>query len=207
MASIKELGQILTTLPAGKPINLYGIGIERMPIGLFQVGRNENLLTWNEAARFLYRLDMTQKPIPDPIPDEPLYPNWLRCMSLHFPWAYLIANGYKSEEFRSKTVKYRGTFLLHASQSKASDEVIRELKIPQNRIVRGAIIGAADIVDSIYETVGGYNTAVHIIENAIYFPEPVTGVSGKIQQLWPATDPGTTRAFNRAWQMVQDMKS
>lgn len=205
MASIKELSQILTTLPTGKPINLYGIGIERMPIGLFQVGGNENLLTWNEAAKYII-FNMKDKPYqPDPIPDKPLYPDWLKCMSLHFPWAYLIANGYKSEEFRSKTVKYRGTFLLHASQSKASDEVIKEFKIPQNRIVRGAIIGAADIVDSIYETVDGYNTAVHILDNPIYFPEPVTGVSGKIQQLWPANDPSTIRAFNRAWQMVQDM--
>jgi|688.fasta_scaffold31117_3 hypothetical protein len=201
----KKLGHILTTMPTGKPLNLYGIGIERMPVGLFKVTGYQNLLTWNEAANHILYAKMNQEPSQTPIPDTPEYPDWLRCMSLHFPWAWLIAKGYKSEEFRSKTVTYRNIFLLHASQSKASDDVIREFNIPRNQIIRGAIIGAATITDSNYEMIDGYSTAVHLLDNAIYFPEPITNISGQIQQLWKPKDTPTVRAFNKAWRMIKDL--
>ena|GEM_PF-4674818 len=204
--SVKELGQILKTLPTNRPTNLDGIGITRMPNGLYLLSGHENLLTWNESARYII-YNMKDKPYqPDIIPDEPIYPDWLKCMSLHFPWAWLIAKGYKSEEFRSKTVTYRNIFLIHASQSKASDQAIREFNIPNSQIVRGAIIGAATITDSQYEMIDGYQSAVHILDNAMIFPEPITGVSGKIQQLWKPSDTQTIRAFNRAWRMVEDMQ-
>lgn len=139
------------------------------------------------------------------MPSDPIYPDWLRAMSMHFPWAWLIAKGYKSEEFRTKTVTYRNVFLLHASQSKASDDVIKEFNIPKTEIVRGAIIGAATITDSIYEIVDGHQYAVHILDNAIYFPKPITNISGQIQQLWKPKDTPTIQAFNKAWTMIQNM--
>ena len=105
---------------------------------------------------------------------KPIYPPSLRAMTLHFPWAWLIATGWKEEEFRSKPVSYRGYFLVHAGQSKASDYIIQEVGIPRDHIVRGAIIGAAEIVASYEDSEG----ATHKLDNAIAFEAPIGPVSG-----------------------------
>jgi|694.fasta_scaffold105043_4 hypothetical protein len=123
------------------------------------------------------------------------HPEWLRAMTLHFPWAYLICIGEKEEEFRSRTVSYRGFFLVHAGLSKESDYVIQEAGIPRDRIVRGAIIGAVELFNSFRDSEG----AVHQLGVPFLFDEPIGPVSGQQAQLWGAKTPQAIDAFNKAW--------
>ncbi len=39
------------------------------------------------------------------------------CLSVRQPWAWLIANGWKNVENRTKRTCFRGRFLVHASKS------------------------------------------------------------------------------------------
>ena len=128
------------------------------------------------------------------------HPDWLRAMTLHFPWAWLICNGYKIEEYRSKTVKHRGLILIHAGQSRESDYVIKEAGIPKDQIVRGAIIGAVEILDSVRDG----DWAIHKLDMPLLFDEPIGPVSGQQAQLWSATTPQAIDAFNRAWALLQE---
>lgn len=129
---------------------------------------------------------------------KPIYPSSLRAMTLHFPWAYLICTGQKREEYRSKTVKYRGLFLIHAGQSKDSDYIILEAGIPREKIVRGAIIGAAELLYSFEDSEG----AVHKLGKPVLFDTPIRPVSGCQAQLWGAKTPQAIEAFNQAWKLL-----
>jgi hypothetical protein len=131
------------------------------------------------------------------------HPEWLRAMTLHFPWAYLICIGEKDEEFRSKTVSYRGLFLIHAGQSKESDYILREAGIPKDRIVRGAIIGAVELINSFRDSEG----AVHQLSWPLLFDEPIGPVSGQQAQLWSAKTPQAIDAFNKAWAILEALEA
>ena len=129
---------------------------------------------------------------------KPIYPPSLRAMTLHFPWAFLICIGQKTEEYRSRTVNYRGLFLIHAGQSKESDYIIPESGILRERIVRGAIIGAAELLTSFEDSEG----AVHKLGNPVLFKTPIRPVSGCQAQLWGARTPQAIQAFNEAWTLL-----
>lgn len=200
----------IQTLPQGKSTMLYGIGIRcMMPAQLYQLTLDHKverqLYTLDEAATKVYTRKMGVEPL-EAIPNTPIYPETLRAMSTHAPWAYMMAKGWKEEEYRSKTTKFRGIFLIHASQSKQSDAAIEQYGLPKGEIeaIRGAIIGAARCTGSYYAQDGG--GAIHDIEDAVYFPKPIEGVSGKIQQFWAAKDTPTIRAFNRAWRQLEAME-
>ena len=188
---------VIEALRPGKPHNLFGASIKKMSNGLYQLNGQKQLLTLSEVmARLPVKI-----PQSDSIPDTPIYPDWLRCMSQHLPYAWATAKGYKEEEYRSKTTQYRGRFLIHASSTKASDALIQEWRIPQNEQLRGAIIGAAVIVDSFYDEEG----AVHVLKDSIWLPKPVQPVSGLQAQLWKPQNVQHVRAFNQAWQQIQDL--
>ena len=51
----------------------------------------------------------------------------MRCLSLHNPWASLIAVGAKSLETRSWQTPYRGELALHAAKTTASLDRLRDL--------------------------------------------------------------------------------
>ncbi|NEZ65563.1 hypothetical protein D0962_22870 [Leptolyngbyaceae cyanobacterium CCMR0082] len=202
----------IQTMPQGRICNLYGIGIRcQIPGRLYQLtidGKLQNRLhSLDEASAEIYKARMgIERPIYDNIPNTPIYPDTLRAMSLHAPWAYMMAKGWKEEEYRSKTTKFRGIFLIHASQSKHSDSVIEEYGLPKSEIesIRSSIIGAACCTGSYYAQDGGY--AIHDIEQAVFFSKPIEGVSGKIQQFWEAKDTATIRAFNKAWMQLKAME-
>ena len=129
------------------------------------------------------------------------YPESLRAMSMHFPYAWGIVNGEKDFEFRTRATRYRGFVLIHASGSKDSDELIVEHSIPQDQIARRAIIGAAELFNCV-ETPenGGF---YYELFNPIAFEKPIPA-SGQQSIFWPASTPERDQAFKVAWKLIQE---
>lgn len=75
-----------------------------------------------------------------------------KCLSVSQPFADLIIQGKKTIELRSWNTEYRGEFLIHAPlKVRISD--CRRLGIDSSHLVRGAIVGKADLYDvKIYRT-------------------------------------------------------
>ena len=128
------------------------------------------------------------------------YPESLRAMSMHFPYAWGIVNGVKDFEFRTRATKYRGFVLIHASGSKDSDELIMEHSIPQDQIARRAIIGAAELINCIKDPdEGGF---YYEMFNPIAFEKPIPA-SGQQSIFWPASTSERDQAFKAAWKLIQ----
>lgn len=78
----------------------------------------------------------------------------LRALSVRQPWAWLIVNGYKDVENRSRATKYRGPLLIHAGLSRAnlSDEKLEAferrygVKLPRE-YEQGGIVGVVDVAE------------------------------------------------------------
>jgi hypothetical protein len=132
------------------------------------------------------------------------YPETLRAMSIHFPFAWAIVHGEKDFEYRTRATKYRGIVIIHASSTKDSDEFIAHYNIPPEQVVRKAIIGAAELVNCVKddESDGYY----YELENPIAFPEAIP-VSGQQSIFWPASTPERQKAFAQAWQLVHEMSA
>lgn len=86
----------------------------------------------------------------------------LKALSVRQPWAWLIVHAGKNIENRNWPTKFRGQFLVHASQtmSKADyDEVadwlachseLRHITLPPfNKLERGGFIGSVEITDCV----------------------------------------------------------
>ncbi len=86
----------------------------------------------------------------------------MRALSIRQPWAWLIIHGGKDIENRTWHTKFRGRFLVHASQGMTRKEYeaaycfaldTRELTpfdIPAfEQLQRGGIIGSVELVDSV----------------------------------------------------------
>ncbi|MBI4017721.1 MAG: ASCH domain-containing protein [Candidatus Aenigmarchaeota archaeon] len=72
----------------------------------------------------------------------------MKCLSLMQPYAELVVTGRKTIENRHWRTTYRGDILVHASQT-VDKEACKRLGINETKLVRGAIIGKAAIVDTI----------------------------------------------------------
>ncbi len=70
----------------------------------------------------------------------------MKCLSIKQPFAELIVSGKKTIEIRTWNTKFRGEFLIHASQ-KVDKEICRLYNIDPNSLVKGAIIGKAFLYD------------------------------------------------------------
>jgi len=82
-----------------------------------------------------------------------------RALAVRQPWAWLIVNGRKDVENRSRRTKIRGTILIHASAATSQFARLRaevrerlRCRIPAD-VEYGGIVGAVDIVDCL-ETSG-----------------------------------------------------
>ncbi len=81
----------------------------------------------------------------------------LKAISVSQPWAWLIANGYKDLETRTRATEYRGPVLIHANQNMDSmkftvrDTLIGKFGIKDlaEEYDTGGIIGVVDIVDCV----------------------------------------------------------
>lgn len=72
----------------------------------------------------------------------------MKVLTIREPWASLIVNGYKEYEFRSWKTNYRGKILIHSGLQIEKDMVDR-FKDYKLNLVKGAIIGEADLVDCV----------------------------------------------------------
>jgi hypothetical protein len=74
----------------------------------------------------------------------------ITAISLHQPWASLIASGHKCFETRSWPTKYRGPIAIHAAKKIEEDpRLLKLLGIPASKVPRGAIVAIADLADCV----------------------------------------------------------
>ena len=127
------------------------------------------------------------------------YPDWLRALSIKPLYAWEIIQGYKDEEYRTWKTNKRETFLIHASSSKDTDDVLIEhygLQLAEIDKLRGAIIGAST------ECEGEW---AFTLMGTVAFPDPFK-CRGKLNFWLPNTDEQIT-AFNKAWKAIAKLKT
>jgi ASCH domain len=74
----------------------------------------------------------------------------IKAISLHQPWASLVACGHKHYETRSWPTKYRGPIAIHAAKKIELDSrLLKLLRIPEGEVPRGAVVAIADLTDCI----------------------------------------------------------
>lgn len=70
----------------------------------------------------------------------------MRAVSVHQPWADLIVNGEKTEDFRTWKISHRGPLAIHASL-KIDQNACEEKGINVSDLTIGAIVGYVHLVD------------------------------------------------------------
>lgn len=70
----------------------------------------------------------------------------MKCLSVSQPFANLIVQGKKTIELRRWNTNFRGEFLIH-SPKKSRTEDCKRFKINSKDLIKGAIIGKAEIYD------------------------------------------------------------
>lgn len=86
-----------------------------------------------------------------------------KALSIRQPWAWLIVNGLKDIENRSWPTNFRGRIYVHAGKGMTREEyeaafdtaVAANIGIelpPFDKLERGGIVGAVDIVDCVQES-------------------------------------------------------
>ena len=80
----------------------------------------------------------------------------LRALTIRLPWAWLVVNGYKDIENRSRRTHYRGPLLIPAGLEKSefNDDTAEYIKSKYNvdiplTIELGGIVGIVDLVDCV----------------------------------------------------------
>lgn len=82
----------------------------------------------------------------------------MKALSIRQPWAWLILNGGKDVENRSRNTKLRGRFLIHASQGmtraeyNAASWIAGPLGVtlpPYEELQRGGVVGSVELVDCV----------------------------------------------------------
>jgi len=127
----------------------------------------------------------------------------MKALSVRQPWSWLLAAGYKEIENRSWHTQVRGTILIHAGKTAEDPEYPQRLMQNQiasapkdkeleayveqiqainryrtayeNPAMRGAIIGAAEIVDCLHESDSLWYQGPHgfLLRNPHLFEAPV----------------------------------
>ncbi|MBV6623700.1 MAG: hypothetical protein KI793_12320 [Rivularia sp. (in: Bacteria)] len=109
--------------------------------------------------------------------------------------------GIKIAEYRSQPTKRKGWVLIHASQSKQSDDYFTDYGIDKTTIKRGAIIGAAYLTNCIWDV--EYECYAYYIDRPILFKQPIEGIKGCQALFWGATRAEKQAAFAKAWKIIQ----
>lgn len=80
----------------------------------------------------------------------------MKALTIHQPWAWLIAAGHKRVENRSQPTNYRGPLAIHAGLSQASIHLLdcealrRAADLPAlDELVFGAVIGTVELYDCV----------------------------------------------------------
>lgn len=110
------------------------------------------------------------------------------ALSIRQPWAWLIVNGHKDIENRTWKTPFRGAFLIHTGKMLDEDAgyavwMAEKLGIvipPLDELPRGAIIGAAEIVNCVTESksqwfFGSSLRQIYgfVLCNPVAFPDPI----------------------------------
>ena len=77
----------------------------------------------------------------------------MKIISIRQPWASLIVRGLKDIENRTWSTRYRGSVLIHASQTADKITIDEfqarfEMNVPPD-LPRGGVVGVAEIVDCV----------------------------------------------------------
>ncbi len=128
------------------------------------------------------------------------YPPKLKAISIHAPHAYAICLGIKKYEYRTQPTNRRGWVLIHASQSKQSDDYFVDYGIDKTTIKRGAIIGAVKII----RCVGSSGNYAYQLANHIKFSRTVEEVKGKQSIFWGAKTNAEKIAFTLASEQIRE---
>jgi len=79
----------------------------------------------------------------------------MKAISIRQPWAYLVVAGVKTIENQTWTTDYRGAVLIHAAveTDREARRQLRRLDVEvPGELVRGAIVGFAELVDVVTES-------------------------------------------------------
>lgn len=71
----------------------------------------------------------------------------MRCITLHQPWASLVAAGVKTIETRSWPTKHRGQLLIHAAQSHKTWDQLDAPSLMSERQTIQAVLGAFGVIE------------------------------------------------------------
>lgn len=120
----------------------------------------------------------------------------MKAITIKQPWASLIATGLKDIENRSWKTNYRGRVLIHAAASPVKERLaalnnkqLFDLMQRENwetefeNLPNGAIVGSVEIVDCVqnHSSKWAQEGFWHwVLANPVLFPEPITGVKGKL---------------------------
>jgi hypothetical protein len=182
----------------GRPVAIAGLSVEKMPNGLYRINQGAELLALWQIEQKYPQIHQIQMNV-EKVPDTPIYPDYLRAMTTHFPWAWLMAHGYKEEEYRTRKLTFPPVVLLHSGLSTESDWVMEEYDIPRRSIQRGAILGAARVIDCVEVNMDGVAGWAYQLADSVVFENPVAPVSGKQPIFWRPQNVVEVRAFNLAW--------
>lgn len=121
----------------------------------------------------------------------------MKVITIKQPWASLIVSGLKNIENRTWKTNFRGRVLIHAAKTPVKEgwsalnkEQLDKVSGHKDKLYgsnedlpKGAIIGSVEIVDcvqnhpSLWAEKGVWNW---VLVNPVMFPEPITGVKGKL---------------------------
>lgn len=119
----------------------------------------------------------------------------MRALSVRQPWAWLIVNGIKPVENRTRATKHRGPFLVHASKQLAFSpadmaDFRRVMRVEAGIVIPadlpvGGIVGMVDLVDCVTVCEDPDDAEWHepgmyawVLRNAR--PLPFTPISGRL---------------------------
>ena len=126
------------------------------------------------------------------------FPETLRAMTVHFPFAWAMVQGLKTEEYRTRRTTYRGIFLVHASANDEWDFELDNFDTYPQQIVHKAILGAVELVDC--QDRGDH--FAYILQSPMAFEKPIPA-SGQQVPFWRASTPEKVEVFNQAWDAMQ----
>ena len=194
----------IQTIPLGKQINLYGIGVRCMrPGALYQltIGREvqPELLSVDSVLTRIASMPKKQNSIRKTKKAQPEYPADTKGISVGGAYSYLLCKGLQAYESRTKPTKHRGWTFVQVPTSNQWDESFEEWDIPQQLCPKGHIIGAIEISDCTYDK--EYGLYLYHVSGALLFDTPVPNCKGKRTPIWSPGDENVV-AFNKAWKYL-----
>ena len=121
----------------------------------------------------------------------------MKVITLKQPWASLIANGYKTYEFRSWKLNYRGDILIHAGKAIDIDAIKKvedlNLDYPSSKIV--AIVKIEDCIKLDEEK----NKEICSLNPQVYGTKNRTGYAWKLTNIRKIDNSNTVSGKQGIW--------